>query len=121
MGFGDRCHCEAAGNVNRCPEGRGVPEQSANRRLVCKVDAADKPDLLVLPIGKALRLVFVKPRHVASRTSLKQGRHDGGSERARAACHHNIPITVIHVASLIELASLGQRLSLQRLAAHENL
>jgi hypothetical protein len=75
----------------------------------------------VLPIGKALRLVFVKPRHVAIRACLDQGHHDGSSKCARAARHHNIPITVIHVASLIELASLGQRLSLQRLAAHENL
>jgi hypothetical protein len=43
---------------------------------------------------------------MASRASLDQGRHDGGAECARAACHHNMPITVIHVTSLIKLASL---------------
>jgi hypothetical protein len=92
--------------VDRRPEGGDATEQSADRRLVCKVNVCDKVDLSVLPIAEALRLVFVPPRHVASRTTLDQSRHDGGPECAGAARHHNMPTTEIHVTTSTELALL---------------
>jgi hypothetical protein len=76
-GFGQGCHGESASNMDRSPWARDFIKELLDRRLVGKIDTAEKLYLVMLPERKSLRLVFMPPRHVARRPGLNESPHDG--------------------------------------------
>src|SRR5262245_34916549 len=95
-GLGYGCHGEPTSNVDRSPQSRDFAKKLLNRRLVGKIDAAEKPYLVMLSIRKSLRLAFVPPRHIAGRPGLNEGPYDGGAKCASPSCDDDLAIRIIH-------------------------
>ncbi len=95
-GLADRRHGEAAGDMDRGPQGGHARIKPRHRTLVSQLAIGDQMHLGMLAQREAFGFSGVDEGHVADSTGLDQCAHHGGAEGAGPAGDDDMTVAIVH-------------------------